>query len=78
MQIWKYTNIRGQCKCKCRKCKRVSKESKYLYMKKYNVRSNRNVNKQANKQNKEKHIYIRKKKLNIKTLQLYSCRTRNM
>ena len=59
MLIWKYTNIRGQCKC--RKCKRVSKESKYLYMKKYKVTSNRNVNKQANKQNKEKkYIYIYK------------------
>ena len=58
MKIWKYTNIRRQ-KCKSRKCKRVSKESKYLYMKKYKVTSNKNVNKQANKQNKEKkNIYI--------------------
>ena len=40
-------------------CKRVCKESKYLY-KNYKVTSNRNVNKERNKPNKEK---IHKKSL---------------
>ena len=45
MEIYKYT---------CEKCKRVCKESKYIYMKNYKVTSNRKVNKGENKQNKEK------------------------
>ena len=32
VQIWKYTNIHVE-KCKCRKCKRVRKEIKYIYIK---------------------------------------------
>ena len=36
MQIWKYTNIHVE-KYKCEKCKRVCKESKYIYIKIYNI-----------------------------------------
>ena len=32
IQIWKYTNIHVE-KYKCAKCKRVCKESKYIYKK---------------------------------------------
>ena len=32
IQIWKYTHIHVE-KCKCAKCKRVCKESKYIYKK---------------------------------------------
>ena len=42
--IWKYTNVHGE-KYKCEKCKRVCKESKYIYT---------NVNKEPNKRDKEK------------------------
>ena len=41
-------------KYKCEKCKRVSNESKYIYIKNYKVTSNRTVNKETNKPNKEK------------------------
>ena len=50
MQIWKYTNIHVK-KYKCGKCKRVCKESKYIY-KSHQITSNRNVNKDTNKPNK--------------------------
>ena len=43
MQIWIYTHIHIE-KYKCEKYKRVRKESKYMYMKNYKARSNRNVN----------------------------------
>ena len=32
IQIWKYTNIHVE-KYKCEKCKRVCKETKYIYKK---------------------------------------------
>ena len=69
MEIYKYTYK----KYKCEKCKRVCKESKYIYTKNYKVVSNRNV-----KLNKEKiyksnkyiemciKIYIKKHKKNTK------------
>ena len=41
-------------KYKYEKCKRVSNESKYIYIKNYKVTSNRTVNKETNKPNKEK------------------------
>ena len=40
-------------KYKCKKCKRLCKKSKYIY-KNYKLTSNRNVNKDTNKPNKEK------------------------
>ena len=50
MEIYKYA-----CKkYKCEKCERVCKESKYIYKKNYQITLNRNVNKETNKQNKEK------------------------
>ena len=44
IQIWKYTNIHKE-KYYCEKCKRVCKESKYIYKytKNYKVTFNRNV-----------------------------------
>ena len=41
-------------KYKYEKCKRVSNESKYIYIKNYKVTSNRTINKETNKPNKEK------------------------
>ena len=63
IQIWKYTNIHVE-KCKCEKCKRICKQSKYIYMKNYKVTSNRNVNKETNKQNKER-IYKNSKDIEM-------------
>ena len=54
MQIWKYTSIHVE-KYECEKCKRVCKESKYIYMKK--VTFSRNVNKETDKI-KKKYIRI--------------------
>ena len=50
MQIWKNKNIHVG-KHKCEKCKRVSKESKYMHIKNYEVTFNRKF-----KPNKEKDI----------------------
>ena len=57
IQIWKYINIHVE-KYKCEKCKRECKESKYIYIKNYKVTSNRNVNKETNKQKKRKYAKI--------------------
>ena len=54
MQIWKYTSIHVE-KYECEKCKRVCKESKYIYMKK--VTFSGNVNKETDKI-KKKYIRI--------------------
>ena len=59
VQIWKYKNhilkyknIHVE-KYKLEDCKRVCKESKYIYIN-YKVTSNRNFSKETNKRNKEK------------------------
>ena len=53
IQIWKYTNIHAE-KYKCEKCKRVCKESKYIYIKNHKLTSSRKVYNDTNKPNKEK------------------------
>ena len=52
IQIWKYTSVHVE-KYRCKKCKRVCKEIKCRH-KNYKVIFERNVNKEANKRNKEK------------------------
>ena len=52
IQIWKYASVHVE-KYRCKKCKRVCKESKYRH-KNCKVIFERNVNKEANKRNKEK------------------------
>ena len=52
VKIRKYTNVHVK-QYECEECQRVCKESQYLY-KSYKVTSNKNVNKERNKPNKEK------------------------
>ena len=56
--MWKYKNIYVG-KYKCEKCKRVCKESKYIYIYNYKVTSNRDI-----KPNKEK-IYKSNKQIEM-------------
>ena len=67
IQISKYTNIYGE-KNECKKCKRVWKESTYIYiyihMKNFKVRSNQDFNNERNKQDKEK-IFNKNKYIGI-------------
>ena len=61
MKIWKYTNMeiyKYTCrKKKFQKCKRLCKESKYLYIKSYKLTSHRNA-----KPNKKKE-YIKSRNI---------------
>ena len=49
-EIWKYLNIHEENMKNVKEC---IKKLKSTYMKNYKVTSNRNVNKETNKQNKE-------------------------